>query len=266
MTTLWIFGDSYGVGLKHLRNSKKITSFEDKDYHNNPWIWFYNLGKKLKCENTINLSMPGCSNDYIFHKLLENRHKITQTDYVIVVSTSVKRKWFLKNNPELSNFYTNNFMKLAGKEVSDAVGKYLLYLDNPILIDLDFHKTLMAIHYLTDYHDWNLIVIPGFEEKTFPISHRYRVTGSLFDVCMKEFQTKNEEDWFYKQYCYGADKRPGHISKRNHEILTDKLVDCLINGSLLDLTSGFFEKFITKDDIETYEKTELPTIEEDINV
>ena len=264
MANLWIFGDSYGIGLRH-DPIKKVSELTAEDMIKNQWVWPVALSKKLNCSKLYNYCMSGCSNDYIFYRLLENQSKIQKDDYVVIISTSIERKWFLEKFPEVANFYTNNILPLVKKEIFEAITQYLLHLDNPISKKLDFYRTLAAIHHLTDLHDWNLLIIPGFEEEGYPISHKYQVTGSLYDICFKEFHSQEDTDWFYNIFSKHCDKRFGHLSKFHHEILLKKLVDTFTNNAKLDLTSGFREKFISKQSIDEYEKTQLPILNEDLD-
>lgn len=262
MANLWIFGDSYGVSLRRNPSGGHRELTNDELTANN-WIWYCSLAKRLGCENTINFCMSGVSNDYILHQLTNQIHNIEPNDYVIVISTSVLRKWFFEKSPELGNFYTAEFIKRASKGQYRAIMEFTKHLDNPILPSLDFCKFLWSIHFLTDQHQWNLLVLPGFEQQGFPISHNYQVKGTLVDICFKEFDSEETADWFYQTFSASVDVRPGHLSRSNHEILSEKLFNTLTANCELDLTSGFHKGIISPETIEDYTKTQIPVFDKE---
>lgn len=237
MSNLWVFADSYGVHIE--QNSQAY----------NDWFWAFQLAKKLNCENYFNLSQMGVSNDYIQSLIMENESKISSNDYVIVISTSIYRKWFIKDKPWISNLAVNNLLEHTNKNFVAAVHDYYKFLYNPTIDNLNFHKYLGWIHYMTQKNNWNLIIIPGFEEKGFPVSGKYNVIGSLYDVCYKEFTNEHEKNWYYDVHCRGRDKRSGHLLKVNHNILCDKIYNTFVNDSKLDLNNGFKTNIISKSTI-----------------
>ena len=253
MSKIWTFGDSYGVHLTHDTNIV------------NEWFWAYDVAKQLRCDDYINYAQMGISNDYTQHTIQEHLDEIAQDDYVIIISTAISRRWFIESLPYFSNFYINNLKEAVGQDVVNAIKQYLTHLYNPKDEKLNFHRFLGWIHYITDKHNLNVIVIPGFESETYPISHKYTVTGSLYTVCYNEFVTTGDRIWYYDDYCKGRDKRSGHMSKDNHKTLADKIVNTLQNNAPLDLSTGFQEKLISiktidliTDQFPSFEQTNAP--------
>lgn len=238
MSKLWIFGDSYGV---HVEQDPKAV---------NKWFWAYQLAQKLKCEYYDNRSQMGVANDYIQHMIMEAETEITPEDYVVVITTSTARKWFIQDKPWVSNFYINNLEEHTSPEFVSAVKQYMLHLYNPDTEIIKFHQLLGWIHYITDKNKWNLIVIPGFEEAGYPISHNYQVKGSLFDVCKNEFKSADDAGWYYNIHCKGRDKRSGHLLKVNHNVLVEKIFNAFTKNEPIDLNVGFAEGLISKNTIE----------------
>lgn len=242
MSTLWVFGDSYGTHVAQDPNQIQ------------EWVWSYALGKKLKCTKYANYSQLGVNNDFIHSKIIEQQENIKSEDYVIVISTSLSRKWFFKNIPWLSNiFNTNNLDKILDRNSINALYAYVKHLYNPFCDSLHFHQFLGWIHYMTNKNSWNLIVVPGFEEEGYPISNLYQVKGSLYDICYSEFVDEKAQKWFYEEYSNGRDKRAGHLLKCNHEILSEKLYNTFTKKESLDLSTGFYQKIISKENIHLYE-------------
>lgn len=238
MSTLWIFGDSYGAPLSN----------DDSVHH--PWVWHIRLARQLGCSKYRNECQHGVSNEYIQYKISQNAKDIKSEDTVVIISTSITRRWFIYDKPQISNFLQlMNLSDFMDKSHENAVKLYYSELAHYDHFSLDFQRFLGWIHYMSDKNQWNALVIPGFEEEGFPVSHQYTVQGSLFDVSSKEFDSIDTRDWFYSKYCKGYDKRAGHLIKDNHEILSNKIFNTLTSSVPLDLSSEFKTNIITKDNI-----------------
>lgn len=245
MKKLWLFGDSYGVHIA--QDPTSIT----------PWFWAYDLAKKLKCDQYENHCQMGVSNEYIHYMIKKYENDISKNDYVIVITTSILRKWFFENRPFISNFYINNFNENVSGEEFESVRRYVLYLNNPNLNNIYFENFLGWLHFKSVKNEWNLLVLPGFESEGFPISYKYNVNGSLIDVCLNEFSSDDDATWFYDVYCQGRDVRAGHLIKDNHKILCNKIYETFTGKKKLDLKSGFFEKVIKRDN-QDFLKEQIP--------
>jgi hypothetical protein len=241
MSKIWIFGDSYGTHLAN--NNQKIT----------PWFWAYSLGKRLNCTEYKNFSQWGVGNDYIHHEIDLHAEEISPQDYVIVITSSSSREWLIEEQPTFSNFYVDDLHKHVSRDQYNAIVGYANNLQFYRKSQLNFKKMLGSIHYMTDKFNWNLIAIPGSEHDGFPVSHRYTVKGSLFDVCYNEFKSKQDTEWFYNKFSNTIDRRAGHLTKNNHKILEDKLYNTFTNNKILDLTTSFEEKIISKNNTEFLE-------------
>lgn len=255
MSTMWVFGDSYGVHIVQ----------DPKEIHE--WFWSYDLGKKLNCTKYCNYSQLGISNNLIQSSIIDHQENIKPDDYVIVITTSISRQWFFKDKPWLSNiFQTTNLSKILDYNSINALQYYARYLYNPANDALQFHQFLGWIHYMTNKNNWNLIVIPGFEEEGYPVSNLYQVTGSLFDICFNEFENKEAEVWFYEKYSNGRDRRAGHLLRNNHKILSEKVYDTFTKKELLNLSNGFHQKIISKNCTHLFENQLSTVIIEGINL
>jgi hypothetical protein len=76
-----------------------------------------------------------------------------------------------------------------------------------------------------------------------------KVLGSLKRVSYNELSEIKDADAIMNDDdgWAGFDKRRNHMSRANHKILANKLIDSLVNNVDLDLTTGFDQAFITKD-------------------
>jgi hypothetical protein len=239
MPTLWTFGDSYGV---HLIDKPEVV---------NDWFWTYDVANQLNCLRYGNLCQMGVSNSYIQHTIQEHSDQIKSEDYVIIVSTSSTRRWLIEDKPYISNFYAGKIEQLVDSETFKAINYYIKHLINSKEDHLNMHSFLGWVHYMSDKHNWNVIVIPGFEYDSYPVSHKYTVNGSLMEVCFNEFATTGDCNWYYDNFCKGRDMRSGHMTKDNHTILANKIVDTFTNNTVLDLKNGFNKKIISRKTIDS---------------
>ena len=238
MKKLYVFGDSYGVHF-------------NRDYTNPTiaWSWINLLKERLGVDQVVNRSDLGVSNEYIQYQIMCEERNIKKQDVVLIISTSIMRKWFWKEFP-YANIYANNLSSIVGKDRAEAGKAYLKNMFNIEFHSMTFYQFLGWVHHLTDTNGWNTIIIPGFEERGYPVSHRYQVRGSLIDICEKEFESKNTLDWYWLNF-KGLDQRAGHLCKDNHQILADKIYSTLATGVELDLTVGFREKMISKNNFDS---------------
>lgn len=101
-------------------------------------------------------------------------------------------------------------------------------------------------------HNGNLELADDVEwdtdEMGLNIHNRHvRVKGSLKRVGIGELEDRSQYQFVMNdpKYWCGADKRRNHLSKVNHQILADKIIDSLNTGADLDLSTGFEQGFIT---------------------
>lgn len=233
MSKLWIFGDSYGY------------LDQDKYERSKDWHWISLLANEFTNSKFITLSHHGAANEWIYYQFKQHLDLITENDYVVVISTQYDRRWFFPDNVGASNLLIQNYdTDKLSRDKKNAVKGYIEHLMNPLLGPLMFDMFCYSLHYLAGIKNLNLLIVPGFEEEGFPLSGKYTVTGSLFDVCKNEIKTKTTEAWydFISKKHHGLDPRLGHLSKENHIVLYEKIKNTFYKGKILDLTLGFYEE------------------------
>jgi hypothetical protein len=174
-------------------------------------------------------------------------NEITPNDFVIFVSTQINRRWFFPDNVGSSNFgVSHSDLADLSSDQKTALKYYMTYLDNPIMSFINFECLCNSIHYVSEKNKINLLILPGFEQKGYPISGRYQVSGSLFDICVNEVKGKDLDSWtnFISNIHKGRDPRVGHLSENNHQILAEKLSDTFLKNKILNLEQGFREEFL----------------------
>jgi hypothetical protein len=233
MKKLWVFGDSYGY-LDQDRYEKS------KDWH-----WISLLANQLADGKFITLSHYGAANEWIYYQFKKHVNEMTENDHVVIISTQFDRRWFFPDNVGASNLLISNYdTDTLSRDQKNAVKEYLNHLRNPLLGPLMFDMFCYSLHYLAAIKNLNLLIVPGFEEEGFPLSGKYIVKGSLFDVCKNEIKTKTVDAWynFIGQKHKGLDPRFGHLSKENHVVLAEKIKNTFLKNEVLDLTLGFHEE------------------------
>lgn len=233
MSKLWIFGDSYGtITPEQYANCKE-------------WHWISVLANTVADNKFMSICHYGASNEWIFLQFREHIQYIAEGDLVIVISTNIDRRWFFYDNVGSSNLSVANVSNLSKEQIT-AIEQYILHLRNPVISPLLFDQFCHSLHYIAEKNKFNLLILPGFEERGFPISGKYSVTGSLFDVCKNEISGKTVENWskYIATKYNGDDPRIGHISEINHSVLAKKLIDTFNTGHPLDLNTGFHEEIL----------------------
>ena len=234
MKNLWVFGDSYAVPYH--------TNTQEPRVH-----WQFSLMENLNCDSVKTFAQNGAPNEWIYNHFTEQLNEITPNDFVVFVSTQINRRWFFPDNVGSSNFgVKHSDLADLSSEQQTALNYYKIYLDNPVMSFINFECLCNSIHYVSQKNKINLLILPGFEQKGYPISGRYQVSGSLFDICVNEVKGKDLDSWtnFISNIHKGRDPRVGHLSQDNHEILADKLAATFLKNKILNLEQGFREEFL----------------------
>ena len=234
MKTLWVFGDSYALPYH--------TDEQESRIH-----WQFSLMKNLNCDSVKTFAAAGAANEWIYSQFTEQLNQITPNDFVVFVSTQVNRRWFFPDNIGSSNYgVIQRGLADLSNEQKTALKYYIAYLDNPIMSFINFECLCNSIHRVSEQNKINLLILPGFENQGYPISGRYQVNGSLFDICINEVKGKDMDSWmhFISKIHKGLDPRVGHLSQDNHQILADKLAATFLKNKILNLEQGFREEFL----------------------
>lgn len=80
-------------------------------------------------------------------------------------------------------------------------------------------------------------------------NNHIKVLGSLRRISFSEIEDFDEQQHIMnRKDCWnGIDKRRNHLSRNNHRILAEKIIDSLSNSTDLDLSVGFDKNFITRE-------------------
>jgi len=198
--------------------------------------WFPTAG------NTINMANPGFVNQLLgrvppeHHPLVRDQVKAALHYFNTIATDDSKIKSLVLSYYARMAYY---------QHMLDHIGcKYLIV---PGQADLDYKQRWPrwdAQFNREEALDWDIGPC-GMD-----IHNRdLKVLGSLKRVSNNELlHTKDFDNIMNDDDCWkGIDKRRNHLSRENHKILANKLIDSLVNNVDLDLTTGFDQAFITKD-------------------
>ena len=227
--TIWTFGDSF---TRHFRELKHFENLSDT------WV---EKTRKLLNHDIVSFSKPLSCIEETFLDFDNIRSKLSSNDIVIMSVTNLERRWFSKNNPL-------RIINLNKKEKT-AINKYIEHLH--FQFDLQEIYLVNFLHNLNDITkrlNLHTIVIPSFlnefnvlenikddfNEINFPNAPMARISV---------YELKSNA----KMIDFGSDLRTNHMSRDNHIIMTDKIIDNIKNKTPLDFTNGFKENFLDED-------------------
>jgi hypothetical protein len=251
MSTLFVIGDSFSY---HHRGGGDLSDHQKL-------LWPKQVANHIGCKYMINLSLSGVSQDYCWNVLEKYLNDITPDDYLIVVLTDYTRYWFLKDDPEASNFVNIENHKhkwkwqtaqslstlkdfIKDNQISNAVKEYIVNIQRD---EIDIAHQQYRLGWLHDQVSRkNLrkpLILQAFDckvvSKDWP---RFEVAvGNLTtDVSLKEFE-EGVKEWFFDKI---SDYRFNHLCLSNHTVLAKKVLDFFLNGKTVDLTNDFKECII----------------------
>tara|TARA_B100001287_G_scaffold276744_1_gene289127 strand:- start:7916 stop:8671 length:756 start_codon:yes stop_codon:yes gene_type:complete len=239
VSNLWVFGDSFVSDKNHWYfYNEKGGEWKCPDWH-----WPRQLCTKLGTESVAGASLPGVSNEWIGYQISEyrNKNKFKKDDYIVVVSTSIHRRWLLKE-PSLGNLYVNNLKRLLPKNTFRAVQLYQEEFTEQ-------HEKLSEIYYewfLTWVREilknYKFCLLPGFDSTRL---HHVPNDWGMVQAEEAEFKNCADDKWMQEKIWDGSDKRLGHFSRCNHDILSDKIAKYFKTGELVNFQTDFKRSLFT---------------------
>lgn len=228
--TLWIIGDSYAT---HKKQSKKYGSLEDS--------WIERTGRLLG-ENVNSNSKISITIEYIFNKFNNISHQFNEKDILILSIPYFERRWHFRKHP-LKIFFPT-------EEEQEAIDYYNHHLKH----FTEIHKTylenfLCHVNHISKKLDLHTIMLPTFYDSEkllseFNSDFKYISfpNKSLGEISYLELKTNYRHDetitWLQTQ-----DPRVNHLSKLNHIILSNKIINNIKNKTKLDFTTEFLYDF-----------------------
>lgn len=255
---IWVFGDSYAVHLPNIR-----------------WTWVEKVRSSVDADIESS-SVYGASVDWVYYRFEISRQQINSGDVILVVLTSLDRRWFFANRPNIASSISSGTSVDVSVDEKNAVLSYYRYLDNSDAHVLHLINWLDMLDRFAKEKNVRCLLIPAFPDsqavvtgmkKSWPVidsntgipSHTGQtlseigqsrwmnldiaVGGNLFSVYQNECNCQellNLKD----------DRRRNHLCRDNHIILSEKVVRWIQNRSPVVL-DGFHSGVITLDILKT---------------
>ncbi len=231
---IWVFGDSFA-----------------HDYGKTDQ-WMHQVSRAL---NTTfqSLGVAGSSLEFTYQRFNLARKKIKENDIVIIALTATNRRWFFKNYPGIAATDTS---PTGNKKEIKAIELYREHLDNNREIqEVYLTDFLYNVSALTEELNLKVILLPVLYDtedflkakgNQFPLLEVAK--GKFVDVIVDEVHPnvlRQNEEWIKE-----CDPRLNHLSKSNHNILANKIVDSIKNNVPVDLTTGFIKHIVTLEKLE----------------
>lgn len=222
--TLWVFGDSFSAARPDTETSTVWP------------LWHEQVARNLNLESYRSHARWGVSNEYILEQFLIHQMEYNTGDCIIIQLTNSSRQWFIKDQPEISNYYVTDIDRWFTKDQVAAVNMYIKHLQRDDMDELRYFMLIKALERITqELADCKILILPGFH----PIPG---INGTLTDICNNEFSSDESRTSWYKTH--GGDTRANHFSQENHLTLANRITEFFQTGKLVNLQDGYKQGFL----------------------
>jgi hypothetical protein len=226
---LWIFGDSFAAKYPDAGRS----------------FWWEMVAQHFGME-VRNAALGATGIEYAIKNYHNSLPNFKKNDIIIIALSELKRRWILKNYP----FSTSaaRLLKVDTRVIKeDELPGILRLLEEPneelilaeteIFLDaVEAHQKRIGLTVLALSCFKDTMERCNISRDTF-----IKSTGTLSTISGSELE-KNVGKWLKKN----TDTRSNHMWYDNHLILAKKIIDSIENGTIVDLTTGFKEHFVTE--------------------
>ena len=244
---LWIVGDSFS---------------QPAEAHDPEWVWPRQVADGLsralgETVNVTNESFHGVSQDFNWFSLQAWTHhdKIGPNDYIIVVLTHPNRYWFFEDMPDMANpIWMLDVDEHLSPEQLKTVELYLKHVQRPSLDSIHLISRLGWLsHAVTQWGLRRPMVIKGFNQDLCGCA-KYKnlnmALGCLWDVQRHEFEDPKTDS---TQFFRGVDARYHHMTRPNHDWLSRRVLEGLLNDTSVDLTEGYTRALLNTETFDNHE-------------
>ena len=254
--TIWVFGDSYTQDLS--KEQLRELDYGTEDFFaNHPrlyWIlhgWPFQLAAKLKM-HIKNFGISGSALEYSAQKYTENFSNFADGDIVIFAVTQLSRKYLIDSKPSWSTHWRlADEMKTEGFTQNDIDFYNRAMTENGVRPNETILRLLLHSSAVLKNRNIKVIFIPCFPDaETRLHDHREEFPGSIDETVGNLFDNVSRmeitESLRFTANHSGTDKRVNHMHKINHDILVNKLNDCITNNTPIDFTNVFVQEIFDK--------------------
>ena len=244
MPTLWVLGSSFAVAHR-----------SDDNY-------IYMVAEGLGLE-LAGYALGGSSIPYMcIQQWPKIRDRIGNGDIVLVALATPQRTYFISEYPTISSLSdispsaTQSMRRKSdniSKEEKSAIFDYYLYLHSDLLNLSWLQSWFYELNHVCIERGAAAVVLDGkasdadgdkFGNTTDIDSSACRSIirgyGHLYDISQAEAVDTASAQWLIEH----DDFRMNHIGIQNHKVLANKIISSVRDGVQLDLTTGFYTKYI----------------------
>jgi hypothetical protein len=224
--TLWTFGDSFAQPFDH------------------PKQWLNQVATTLRHEHKA-FGYSGSALEYTYRKFYEIRNDIHDNDIIVISLTDLHRKWFFKHEPNIWKTYLNEDCK----ELAQAMDSYRLHLNSNVdVAHTNLYNFLYVVNDISEYT--RTVIVANFYTEyellnkwAAEFNNLHIAKGVLFEVSLSEFSRTVKKKEGFENFLAG-DSRANHLTRSNHTVLANKIIDCVNYNKTVDLTQGFVSSTI----------------------
>ena len=246
--TLYVFGDSFASTEVNPR--WKINFVKQ---------WSMILSKKLGVE-LENYGVGGSSLEYTYYKFNQISANLKEDDVVVIVLTDLLRKWIFKDRPVTSSLRAvETHADVDPTSIKHAQWYFATAL-NLEVEEVHLQNFLYAVHATTSHLKVKPLFICAFDTVSrgrwgidlnsfnqLPVNNF--ALGSLWEVSSYEINHPNNDDGIAVKTNLKKEFRMNHMSEVQHDILADKIINYILHGTTVDLTTGFVRNIYEKQDL-----------------
>lgn len=240
---LWIFGDSFS----ELQAPGQLG-----------WEWQLQIANELRCD-LYNVAHNGTSSEWITLQLSRHWNSISKEDIVIVLIPNWDRQCIFSDSPDFTHLTTiencNNDQRTKQRwnkyslDQRDAFAKYFMYLHDEELVKLKTSSLYSWINNLKVDKVPLVLETRNQSVKNDFYNHYVTATGNLMGVSEAEWKDINIWNTITSRALY-HDPRISHLTKRNHSVLANKILEYIKHDVPVDLRTGFHTEIIDEGNID----------------
>ena len=249
MNKIWYFGDSFSQGFCHVYDKSMSFLYQE-------WLWTVQVADQLKMEYD-NFSTGGSGMEYTYNQFEEQSANFTTNDIIIMSITDLNRTYFDHESPWLCSvssyqYAADNKSPAYNKDRHKAYNLFSEYLFQYRNQQINFINFLYRLNQEAQEKQLKIILLFCFgPEVEQHVLDRFPnidfVDGNLnSDVSMAEF---DDVKLFHQYAAKRGDDRKNHLSKVNHYILANKVVEYIRHGISINLKEGFVRNIYNEKNI-----------------
>ena len=234
MSTLWIFGDSFGECFSV---SGEIINKQ----------WHVRLAQELGLLYQ-NRALSGTGIEYCSRVWYDALSSMEEGDLAVIAVTETSRRWLVEDPPWVSTLaraFWGFYDDVVPSHVSKAVKKYFKHLYHPGAEESGLYNWACALNHVAITKNIKTILLPCFSTSGMFLS-KWHDQFSGLHIAHGDLATIADREHIPELRGYIAKQcgRANHLTFPNHQILLDKLLAYHRDSMAVDLTYGFYENLI----------------------